>query len=284
MTISRRTVTGVACVAVIVGLLTAVAIVDGRAIVEKIILRLVTPVGLLWIGLAIQFRMSVARRHVACAVWAALLWIALTVCGNGLLVERLVGLDERPFLNIDPFRDEPFDVLIVLGGGASTAANGRPQVNHAGERIVLAAELYHAGLARRIVCTGQRIQALNGPAADPSEQAVSILTALGVPPESLEQSGGMNTSEEFAHLTQVIKPDQHVGLVTSAWHMSRALRLAGQNGLESEPVPADFQGAPPGAPLSLGFGATVFACIPDAESLMTAALWEKEQLARVVGR
>lgn len=284
MTISRRTVTGVVCVAVIVGLLAAVAIVDGRAVVEKIILRLVTPVGLLWIGLAVQFLVLVCRRHLAGACVAALLWIALTVCGNGPVVERLIGLDERPFLKIDPLQYEPFDVLIVLGGGASTAANGRPQVSFAGERIVRAAELYHAGLARRIICTGQRIQALGGQGADPAEQGVAILTALGVPADSLEQSGGANTSEEFAQLAKAIKPEQHVGLVTSAWHMSRALRLARQDGLEPEPVPADFQGAPPEAPLDLGFGATVFACIPDAESLMAAALWEKEQLARVVGR
>jgi uncharacterized SAM-binding protein YcdF (DUF218 family) len=269
---------------VIIALLAAVAIVDGQAIVEKIIQRLVTPVGLLWIGLAIQFRLSVVGRRAGSAIWAAVLWVTLTVCGNGLIVERLVGLEEQPFLNRDPLRGEPFDVLIVLGGGASMAANGRPQVNTAGDRIVLAAELHQAGLARRIVCTGQRIQALHHAAPDPSEQAVTILTALGVPPEVLEQSGGANTAEEFAHLAQTIKPGQHVGLVTSAWHMPRALRLARKNGLEVEPVPADFQGAPAGVPGHLGFGGTVFACIPDAEALMTAAMWEKEQLARLVDR
>ena len=51
-----------------------------------------------------------------------------------------------------------------------------------------------------------------------------------------------------------------------------------------EPVPADFQGVAPDAPHDWGFGATVFACIPDAEALTTAAIWEKEQLARIVGR
>jgi uncharacterized SAM-binding protein YcdF (DUF218 family) len=268
----------------VVAIVVAVGIVDGRSVVEKIVQRLVAPIGLLWLGLAIQFRLAIVRRHLGSAVWAAALWVTLTVCGNGPLIGYLIGIDERPFLAVEPTRDRPFDVLVLLGGGASLGANGRPQVNPAGDRIVLAAQLYQAGLVRRIVCTGQRIQAINPDGLDPSEQAITILEALGVPRDVLEQSGGTNTAEEFAHLAQAIKPGEHVGLVTSAWHMPRALRLARKNGLELEPVPADFQGTPADAAGPSGLGALVLACIPDAEALMSSARWEKEKLAQLVGR
>jgi uncharacterized SAM-binding protein YcdF (DUF218 family) len=180
--------------------------------------------------------------------------------------------------------DRPFDVLIVLGGGAAMGANGRPQVNSAGDRIVLAAQLYQAGKARRIICTGERIRAIDPDGTDPSQQALSILESLGVPPTAIERSGGSNTAEELAHIAQIVKPGERVGLITSAWHMPRALRLARRHDLELEPVPADFLGSRPDAAQPPGFGATVLLCIPDAEALVVAARWEKEQLARIVGR
>jgi len=111
-----------------------------------------------------------------------------------------------------------------------------------------------------------------------------ILEALGVPPQAIEQCGGANTSEELTHLAQLIKPGERAGLVTSAWHLPRALRLAGRHGLQLEPVPADFQGPQPNAGQRPGFGATVLLCIPDAEALLFAARWEKEHMAELVGR
>jgi uncharacterized SAM-binding protein YcdF (DUF218 family) len=185
---------------------------------------------------------------------------------------------------VNPFDGQSFDVLIVLGGGASTGANGRPQVTSAGDRIVLAAQLYQAGKARRIICTGERIRAMNPDGADPAQQGMLILEALGVPRGAIERSSGTNTAEELASIAQVAKPGERMGLITSAWHMPRALRLARRHGLELEPVPADFVGSRPDAAQPPGFGATVLLCIPDAEALVVAARWEKEQLARIVGR
>lgn len=36
---------------------------------------------------------------------------------------------------------------------------------------------------------------------------------------------------------------KRLGLVTSAWHMHRAMRLAGNHGIPLEPLPADFRGS-----------------------------------------
>lgn len=284
MTISRRALSGGVWIGVPIVLLLCVGLLDGRAVVEKIVQRLVSPVGLLWIGLAFQSRAALARRHASAAVLAAGLWVVLTLCGNGPLIEILLGRQELAYVETDHFREPRYDVLIVLGGGASLGANGRSQVNAAGDRIVLAAQLYQAGQVGRIICTGQRIQAINPDHPDPAEQAQAILQSLGVPAGAIEQSGGTNTSEEFARLAGVLRPGERVGLVTSAWHMPRAMRLAGGQGLKLHPVPADFQGRPPQADSTLTLGATMMAGIPDAEALLSAARWEKEQLAGLVGR
>lgn len=284
MTISRRTVSGGFWIGVPILLLLSVGLIDGRTVVEKIAQRLFSPLGLVWIGLAFQFRAALVRRHTSAMALSFALWLVLTLSGNGLLIGTLIDRQEQPYLAIDPFREPPYDALIVLGGGATQGANGRSQVNSAGDRIVLAAQLYRAGQARRIICTGQRVLAIDPDQPDPAEQGQAILTALGVPEGAIVHSGGTNTSEEFVRIAEVLQPGERVGLVTSAWHMPRAQRLALKQGLQVHPVPADFQGAPPQADRPFTLGAVVMGCIPDAEALLTAARWEKEQLARLVGR
>ncbi|MFO1095491.1 MAG: YdcF family protein [Planctomycetaceae bacterium] len=287
MTISRRTAIALICVAGATGAVCAVGIVDGRAALEKVLLRLLAPVGLLWLALALQCGQAFFRRQRGWCIWSCALWLALTLVGNGTLVPRAYASLERPLLRLDPLHAPPYDVLIVLGGGARSGPTDRPQLNESGDRLLLAAQLYHAGQVRRVICTGQRIAALAPDGhSDPAEQTHQILKSLGVPESIMTMSGGTNTAEEMRQLAAGPPLTGRVGLLTSAWHLPRALRLARAHGLDLEPVPADFQGnfgavAPANA---AGLGATVLDVIPTAEVLAAAGRLGKEWLAGLVGR
>ncbi len=74
--------------------------------------------------------------------------------------------------------------------------------------------------------------------------ARQVLRELGVPAESIRKIGGRNTFEEMRHLRDLLGPEERVGLITSGWHMPRAMRLARAAGLHVEPLPAGFAAGP----------------------------------------
>ena len=111
----------------------------------------------------------------------------------------------------------------------------------------------------------------------PRDMAAAMCIELGVPDERIERVEGINTSEEMRHLSEYLKRSGRVGLITSAFHMPRAMRLARSQGLELIPLPADFLTPADLFPTVLDF-------IPDAEAIMVTRLACKEYLAKLVGR
>jgi uncharacterized SAM-binding protein YcdF (DUF218 family) len=255
----------------------------GRTATEKIATTLAMPCGLVWfllICLAVA-AMSTRRRPLIVATFGIL--TVFTLAGNGMVSAYLAHSLEREYVQIDPFQEQPFDAVIVLGGGASLGANQRSQGNGSGDRLILAAQLYHRNVARKLICTGKRIVELNNAGPDPAEQSASILQSLAVSEQAIEQLGGRNTAEEMATLGQRFAgTDQRVGLLTSAWHLPRAMRLAHRNGLEPIPLPADFASRPGGnAPTT---AAIVLSLIPQADNMSLTTRMCKEYLAALAGR
>jgi uncharacterized SAM-binding protein YcdF (DUF218 family) len=92
---------------------------------------------------------------------------------------------------------------------------------------------------------------------------------LGVPDEAIVPiSGPHTTSQEVVRIKAEAAERgwRRIGLVTSAWHMRRALRLCRVAGLEVTPIPCDFRGdIPPWSlvwlvPRDRGFVKVQFAC------------------------
>ena len=92
---------------------------------------------------------------------------------------------------------------------------------------------------------------IGGKGVDMSEATTRIWTEAGIPAERITQLGGMNTSQEMIELRQFLgeHPPARVGLLTSAFHMPRAERLARKNGLQLTPIPAGFLGLKEPLPL-----------------------------------
>ena len=270
--------------AMTIALLVAIWLGISRTAAEKVVTALAMPCGLLWYALTLLVIVCVQKRQKQLTVCAALVWLAYFAMGNGFVTARVVRQIEEPFADINPLEQEPFDTVIVLGGGASTGMTSRHQGNGSGDRLILAAQLYHAGLARHLICTGRRITEMTNQEVDPAERSRDVLTRLGVPDDVIESYGGRTTSEEMQDLARRFdKSGQRVGLVTSAWHLRRATRPAERSGLKVTPLPADFM-HPPLTDKPLPLAARIESLIPKGDSFAINTRIAKEYLGALVGR
>ena len=258
---------------------------QGRMPAEKIATALVMPTGLLWLLMLTCTFHLIRNRQKAAAGWMLLTVCTYSVVGSSFVSGEIARSLERPYLSINPLQSESsFDAIVLLGGGGSTGANGRLQANASGDRMILAAQLFHSGLTPEIICTGQRIAELSPTASDPAIISRDVLMALGVPETAITMLGGRNTTEEMDLLRKRFQESsQQVGLVTSAWHMTRALRLASKVDFHPTPLPADFRsyGNREGSPT---VSAMVESIIPNPGAMLTTWCCCKEYLGMLVGR
>ena len=254
----------------------------GRVVAEKLATRLVMPTGMIWLLLLVSLLAArrAGRRDLILA--AGIPWIALSLLGNGMVAETLGRSLEGPFRQIQPLESDAFDVIVVLGGGTNIGPNRRFQGNTAGDRILLTAEMFHAGLTRRIICSGRRIEELNPNDTNPARQSMMILKSLAVPESAIGLLEGRTTSEEMHLLGQSFGgSNKRIGLITSAWHLQRALVLAKRNNMELDPLPADFLTSPRSRRTT---GAMILSCIPQDEAVWKAGKMLKEYMGMLVGR
>ena len=213
-------------------------------VLGKVVALLVMPVGLIWLG-AIALTAHLARRGqrreaIALGVLTAL----LTLAGNRPLSEAAFAWLEEDYADVDVFAGRPLDAVIVLGGGTRSDIHGRPEAAEAGDRLVLAARLFHAGRAPRIAISGAAIEGFDP--HDSMSATRALLEGLGVPADAIVGAPGARNTREEARVHARLARErgwERVGLVTSAWHMRRATRLFQREGLEVQPLPADARGS-----------------------------------------
>ncbi len=269
------------------GLATAIVLLAiyfslGRSAFEKIATALAMPCGLIWYLLLFSVMFSIASRQRQLAALFSLICLMFMTFGSGLLASFLAATIEAPFAEIDPFEQRPYDYVIVLGGGATQGANERFQGNSSGDRLILAAQLYYEGVTSRLICTGTKIPELTKSDNDPGALSLSILEKLGVPPNAIERVDGRTTSEEMKSLGERFKDSKkRIGILTSAWHLRRATRLAEKNGLAAEPLPADFLSGPANGWTPAEW---LLSIIPQADNFMTTTKISKEYLGAFIGR
>ena len=128
------------------------------------------------------------------------------------------------------------DVIVVLGGGVQAPEGSciYPDMNSAADRVWHAARLYHAGKAPMVVASGlNEVQA-----------AAVLLHDLGVPENAIRIENESRTTRANAQNTAVLLKQlgaQRVLLVTSAWHMRRAMECFRQAGIKATPAATDHE-------------------------------------------
>lgn len=211
---------------------------------------------LLLLGLAagIFGRGRLAWAGKALAVLVAGLMLAATVTPLSQWAARRI---EAGFERTDPPAG-PIDGILVLGGGAGAFAGDperRPRFFDAADRLIAAGMLARAHPEARIVYLDAGL-AVGGR----ESVAAEALRRAGVPPERAEAIGKTRTTyENLVAARAELNPacGETWLLVTSAWHMRRALGVAKRLGWPLHPYPVDHRAPPAGpleAPLSLAGG------------------------------
>ena len=267
-----------------VGFTCAAFVVGDQSAAEKTATALVLPAGftayLLTSVVVCLIRLRQPGAGILLFAVLAVFYILSSPYSSTFLSQQL----EARWTDTHPLEEEHFDAVVVLGGGVSAGGNGRSQGNSAGDRLILGAQMYHAGLTDQIICTGRRIESLSHEGdRHPADRAKELLQNLGIPDAAIKMSGGRTTAEELTDLgKQFREQNSRVGLITSAWHMNRALRLAHRCDFQPVPLPAGFvleeaKGEPT---LALRF----HAMIPSADAMHMTSKLLKEYLAQLAGR
>lgn len=258
--------------------LLAVATIPNILYLQKVLGRLAMPPGLLWLVMAGGLAWTWHRRRMRESTIIAAFFVAYTVVGSPAAGSALLYSLEREFRSIDAFEAGPFDAVFVMGGGTGVDPHGRPFLTLSGDRVLLGARLHEAGRTEIVVTSGSTIEGI-GVQRDIADEAAVLVRAMGVPDRAiLRLPAPKNSSQEIEAYAAMARERQwdRVGLVTSAWHLRRSMRLAERAGLPAEPLPADFRG-------SLHWNGFL-SIVPDGRGFrdVSTACWE--YLGAAVGR
>jgi uncharacterized SAM-binding protein YcdF (DUF218 family) len=212
--------------------------------VSKILWALVAPSNLLGLAAAVGAitlftRFAHAGRRLVAAT--ALLYLA---CGFGPVGAILL----RPLE--DRFPRPPADMpapagIIVLGGAIDeqvTLARDTVTLNESGARMTLAVALMRRFPQARLVFTGGSA-ALFGGRSPEADGARRLFLELGVAPERMSFEDRSRNTYENAIFTRDLlhpQPGSRWLLVTSAFHMPRAMGIFRAAGFTLVAVPADY--------------------------------------------
>ena len=200
-------------------------------------------IGVLGAVLLLTRRAVVGRRLLATAA------VLFALCGFSPIGRLLILPLEQRFPPWDPSHGAP-DGIVVLGGSIDpdlSAARGRTILSHSADRIVAAAVLARQYPNARIVFSGGSANLLFDDSAKEADYALSVLESLGVAKERLSADRlSRNTIEnaEFAKAVANPKEGERWLLVTSAFHMPRAIGLFRRAGFKVEAYPVDWRASP----------------------------------------
>ncbi|MCW2283099.1 uncharacterized SAM-binding protein YcdF (DUF218 family) [Rhodoblastus acidophilus] len=140
----------------------------------------------------------------------------------------------------------PPDGIIVLGGAMDErigAARGQPQLNDAGERMTAGVALARAFPRAKLVFSGGSGALLSREETE-SDAARQFWRELGVPDsQMIFENASRNTYENALFTQNLVHPGagERWLLVTSAWHMPRAIGVFRALGMNPTAFPVDFR-------------------------------------------
>jgi len=171
--------------------------------------------------------------------------VLLALAGFSPLGNVLMLPLEQRFPAWDPSRGPPTGI-VVLGGAISpdvSAARGSVALDEAAERITATAELARRYPDARIVFTGGSAALIHSTRTE-APFAVRELEALGVAHDRItaeEQSRNTIENAVYARLIANPRPGERWLLVTSAYHMPRAMAAFRAAGFAVEAYPVDWR-------------------------------------------
>lgn len=187
-----------------------------------------------------------ARRTLALRLaWGGIIYLigfGIFPLGNVLILPL-----EQHFADVGPpVSTDNIAGLIVLGGfedGWVTAGRGALTVNESAERLTEGVRLALALPDTKLLFSGG-VGALWRPGEDATRPVADYLAAVGIDKSRILLEGHSRNTLENAALSAKLaepKPGQKWLLITSAYHMPRALGLFRRAGFDAHPWPVDYR-------------------------------------------
>lgn len=177
--------------------------------------------------------------------WGSL--AALVVCGLLPVGNVLILPLEERFSSVPaPAAGEPLAGIIILGGfedGWVSAGRGKLAVNESAERLTEGVRLARAHPEAKVVFTGG-VGGLFPGGVDATGPVGQYFRDMGVEAGRLVLEGRARNTHENARLTAELVlpvPGERWVLVTSAYHMPRAVGLFRKAGFEVAAYPVDYR-------------------------------------------
>ncbi len=173
--------------------------------------------------------------------------VMFLIGGIGPLSTWLILPLEERFPRAD-LAGRPVDGIVILGGSEDArVAQGRGfhALNEFAERMTEAAALARRYPQAKVLFTGGSTEILRQPTIE-ADAAGAVLRDLGIGADRLLiERSARNTAENAAFAKQLAdpKPGEQWLLVTSAYHMPRAVGLFRKVGFDVEPWPVDYRTA-----------------------------------------
>lgn len=210
---------------------------------DKWLVALVSPLGTsLLLGL-FACLLALFKKRRGALIWGFIAWVWLLVWSLPLTSDALYRWVTRDYQPVEMSNVPQADMIILLGGGISPADRLNPSadLNQAADRMMTAAQLYHAGKASKILLSGGTdSHYLNSEA----QAMANMLMLLGIPKSVLileESSRNTRENATFSSSNLQAESVKRALLVTSALHMRRALNDFSRAGIELTAVPTDFE-------------------------------------------
>lgn len=172
----------------------------------------------------------------------ALLLIAFSPLGRQLVLP----LEDRfPIQQQHTMKADEIDGIVVLGGAIHmhiTDHRGVPSIVSGAERIIEAVKLAKRFPSARIILAGGPNTIASNPTPD-SVIVKQLMTDMGINPERIEVEGRSRNTWQNAVLAKKLanpKSDENWYLVTSAYHMPRAIGCFRQVGFQVKAYPVDY--------------------------------------------
>jgi len=214
-------------------------------VVSKIFWMLASPINLLLFGALAGILFSYrerARFGRILALTATLILLAAATLPVGMLL--IAPLEDRfPMPSSDL---PPPDGIIVLGGAiddVTSAARGQTIFDEGGERITETVILAKRYPEARIVYTGGTASFVPGAFSTEALRARQLMAQMGIAPERITIEDKSRNTEENARFTAAIvhpEPSQRWIIVTSAFHMPRAMGVFEKAGFQPIAYPVSF--------------------------------------------
>ena len=211
-------------------------------IASKALWFFAAPSALLILGALIGAAYSARRSGQLLALGCLAILLVIGAAPAGAL---LIGPLENRFPAPPADAPPPYGV-IVLGGAIDediSAARGQTTFDDGAERLTQAAVLARRYPSARIIYTGGSNSMLGRPSSE-AEQARSLLVAMGVDGARIAlETRSRNTDENARFTAAMVHPqsDQSWFIVTSAFHMPRAMGLFRKAGFTAIADPVDYR-------------------------------------------